>query len=87
MKTKNANIPTLTEVVTPAPAAGPSDDVLAAAQAELSVRVLKLAEELTHNAAREIEAVILERVCDQLRERLPELIDETLKSQLKSGNG
>ncbi len=74
-------IPTLTNVITPG-AAPPPEATIAAVQAELTARSLKLAEELLHNAAREMEALLFERVCDQLRARLPELIDETLRARL-----
>ncbi len=75
-------IPTLTDVVTPG-RTGLPEAVLGAVQADLSARVMKLAEELVHNASREMEAVMLERVCDRLRDELPQLIDATLRAPLK----
>jgi hypothetical protein len=76
------DIPTLTDIVTPG-AAPPPEAMLAAVQAEITARAMKLAEELLHNTAREMEALLLEKVCDQLRSRLPDIIDETLRARLK----
>ena len=76
-------IPVLSEVVSlRKPAAALSSERLAALQTELVARTLKTAEELLHAAARDIEATLLERVADQLRERLPEIVDRVLKEQL-----
>lgn len=76
------DIPVLTEVVTPGVAPVP-EATLAAIQAELSARLLKLSEELLHSAARDMEAVLLERVRDQLKAALPDIIDETLRTRLR----
>ena len=38
-------------------------------QAEISARVMRLAEELMREASRELETILLKRVCDQLRVR------------------
>ena len=59
---------------------------LAALQAELVSRTLKLTDELLHSAAREIEAVLLERVIDRLRAALPEIVAAALREQLASGD-
>jgi hypothetical protein len=75
-------IPTLTDIVETNESTLPAE-TLDALQAELSVRVLNLAEELLHSASREIEAILLERVCDTLRAQLPELIDEALRERLQ----
>ena len=40
---------------------------------------LKLAESLLHHAAKDIEAILFERVLDQLRARLPEIVDRVLR--------
>lgn len=74
-------IPVLTEVVAPGPI---SEMLLESVQAELTARILKLSEELVHNAVREMEAVLLERVCDRLRAQLPQIIDEALRAPLSS---
>jgi Zn-dependent M32 family carboxypeptidase len=39
---------------------------------------LKLADSLLHQAAKDIEAILFERVLDQLRAQLPELVDRVL---------
>jgi hypothetical protein len=77
------DVPVLTEVVTPGNAP-PPEATIAAIQAELSARTLKLAEELLHSAARDMEAVLLERVRDQLKSALPGIIDETLRASFKT---
>ena len=82
------SIPVLSEVVSlrrPAGQLGP--ERIAALQTELVAQTLKTAEELLHAAARDIEATLLERVADQLRARLPEIVDRVLKEQLARANG
>jgi hypothetical protein len=79
----SGSIPVLSEVVSlrkPAPAIGA--ERIAALQSEIVSQTLKTAEELLHAAAREIEATLLERVADQLRARLPEIVDRVLKERL-----
>ena len=58
------------------------DDRVAQA-AELAI---DLTDELLHSAAREIEAVLLERVIDRLRAALPEIVAAALREQLASGD-
>ena len=62
-----------------------TEEDLAALQAQLVDRTLKLTDELLHSAAREIEAVLLERVIDRLRAALPEIVAAALREQLASG--
>ncbi|HET8692379.1 MAG TPA: hypothetical protein VFM30_09650 [Steroidobacteraceae bacterium] len=62
-----------------------SEEDVAALQAELVTRTLNLTDELLHSAAREIEAVMLERVTDRLRAALPELVAAALREQLAPG--
>jgi len=62
-----------------------SEDDVAALQALLVSRTLNLTDELLHTAAREIEAVLLERVIDRLRAALPELVAAALREQLAAG--
>jgi hypothetical protein len=62
-----------------------SEEDVAALQAELVARTLNLTDELLHAAAREIEAVMIERVTDRLRAALPELIAAALREQLAPG--
>jgi hypothetical protein len=73
-------IPTLTDVVE---LGGPalSAEERAQLQADISARVMRVAEELLHEASQEVEAMLLERVCDRLRARLPELIDAALRER------
>ena len=74
------------------PAAAPyaaglvSEEDIAALQSLLVSRTLNLTDELLHAAAREIEAVMLERVIDRLRAALPELVAEALREQLAAGD-
>ena len=63
-----------------------TEEDLAALQAELVSRTLKLTDELLHSAARELEAVLLERVIDRLRAALPESVAAALREQLASGD-
>lgn len=76
-------IPTLTDVVTVEESAEPlTPEELEELQADISVRVLRLAEELMHSASREMEDVLFSRVFDQLRAQLPGIIDQVLKDRL-----
>ena len=59
-----------------------SDEDVAALQAMLVSRTLKLTDELLHAAARDIEAVMFERVIDRLRAALPDLVAAALREQL-----
>jgi hypothetical protein len=63
-----------------------SEDDVAALQALLVSRTLNLTDELLHAAAREIEAVMFERVIDRLRAALPELVAAALREQLAPGD-
>lgn len=63
-----------------------SQDDIAALQSLLVSRTLNLTDELLHSAAREIEAVMFERVIDRLRAALPELVAAALREQLASGD-
>jgi len=49
-----------------------------AVHAAILTETLKLADSLLHQAARDIEATIFERVFDRLRAQLPELVDRIL---------
>ncbi len=63
-----------------------SEEELASLQALLVSRTLNLTDELLHSAAREIEAVMFERVIDRLRAALPELVAAALREQLAPGD-
>jgi hypothetical protein len=62
-----------------------SEEDVAALQALLVSRTLNLTDELLHAAAREIEAVMFERVIDRLRAAMPELVAAALREQLAPG--
>ncbi|MGH8250354.1 MAG: hypothetical protein ACREVI_06605 [Steroidobacteraceae bacterium] len=59
-----------------------SEEDIAALQAALVSRTMNLTDELLHSAAREIEAIMFERVIDRLRAALPELVAAALREQL-----
>jgi hypothetical protein len=72
------DIPILTEEAgrkDPSPA---SLDVKAV-HAALVTETLNLADSLLHHAAKDIEAALFERVFDQLRAQLPDLVDRVLR--------
>ncbi len=50
-----------------------------AAHAAIVTETLELADSLLHQAARDIEAILFERVFDRLRAQLPELVDRVLR--------
>jgi hypothetical protein len=62
-----------------------TEEDVAALQELLVARTLNLPDELLHAAAREIEAVMFERVIDRLRAALPELVAAALREQLAPG--
>ncbi len=74
----------------PAPEESFASDLLteadiAALQAALVSRMMALNDELLHAAARDIEAILLERVIDRLRATLPELVADAVREQLAPG--
>jgi hypothetical protein len=79
-RSRDDAIPTLTDVVD---LAGPglSAEDRAALQAEITERVMHVAEELLHEATQQIEETLFERVCDRLRAQLPDLIDAALRER------
>src|SRR6266481_9888950 len=50
-----------------------------AVHAALVTETLNLADSLLHRAAKDIEGALFERVFDQLRAQLPELVDRVLR--------
>lgn len=74
-------IPTLTDVVPDQAGVRLSPEALADLHAELTARVQRLTEELIHNASREMEALLQERVCDALRAQLPDLLEQVLRDR------
>lgn len=76
-------IPTLTDVVGHEQSVEPlTPEELDELRADISLRVLRLTEDLMHSATREMEDVLFSRVFDQLRAQLPEIIDQVLKDRL-----
>ena len=59
---------------------------IAALQAALVSRTMALAEELTREAAGDIEALLVERVVVRLRAALPDLVATALRDQLAPGD-
>jgi len=53
-----------------------------AAQSAIVEETLRIADELLHQAAKDMEAILFERVFDRLREQLPDIVDKILKEQL-----
>ena len=74
-------IPTLTEIVElEVPSIDPQ--VLEVLNTEISARVMRLAEELMREASRDLEGILLKRVCDQLRARVPEIVEDAVREYL-----
>jgi len=71
-------IPVLTDIIEDdAHAAPPMDRTslfLDELEAHLTAAIHEQADELVHNACREMEALLLEQVSDRLRAQLPEMI-------------
>jgi Zn-dependent M32 family carboxypeptidase len=78
------DIPILTEEAEKYDANLASLDVKAV-HAALVAETLNLADSLLHRAAKDIEAALFERVFDQLRAQLPELVDRVLREQAAHG--
>jgi hypothetical protein len=55
---------------------------VSALQSAIIEDALALADSLTHQAAREIENLLYERVFDQLRAQLPELVERSVRAHL-----
>ena len=55
-----------------------------AMHAAILTETLKLADSLLHQAAKDIEAALFERVLDRLRAQLPEMLDRILRQHLAS---
>ena len=73
------DIPVLTDAVEPGPIPPPFD--IKAVHAALVSETLELADTLLHQAIKDIEAILFERVVDRLRAQLPELVDRVLREQ------
>jgi hypothetical protein len=85
-------IPVLTDIIEDdAPDAGAAEDRTAAflgeIEAHLATAIHDHADELVHNACREMEALLLEQVSDQLRARLPGLISGIIEEHFRGPAG
>jgi Zn-dependent M32 family carboxypeptidase len=72
------DIPILTETVVENVETSLSFDAKAV-HAAILTETLELADSLLHQAAKDIEATLFERVFDRLRAQLPELVDRILR--------
>jgi Zn-dependent M32 family carboxypeptidase len=72
------DIPILTETVVKSVETSLSFDAKAV-HAAILTETLELADSLLHQAAKDIEATLFERVFDRLRAQLPELVDRILR--------
>jgi len=72
------DIPILTDAVKEAAPASLSVEAKAV-HAAILTETLELADSLLHQAVKDIEATLFERVLDRLRARLPELVDRILR--------
>lgn len=72
------DIPILTDAVKEAEPASLSVEAKAV-HAAILTETLELADSLLHQAVKDIEATLFERVLDRLRARLPELVDRILR--------
>jgi Zn-dependent M32 family carboxypeptidase len=79
------DIPILTETATPSvPVLSPDAKAVHAA---ILTETLELADSLLHQAAKDIEATLFERVFDRLRAQLPELVDRILREHAATQEG
>ncbi len=74
------DIPVLTEAIDGG--ANATKLNLQAAQLAIVTETLKLADALLHQAAKDMEASLFERVYDRLRAQLPDIVDRILQEQL-----
>ena len=78
------DIPILTDVAeekSGARAALPAPIDVKAVHAAILTETLQLADSLLHQAAKDIEAILFEKVFDRLRAALPELLDRIIREQ------
>ena len=86
-RTSSRDIPILRDRVTEEieqlklPVALP-EDVAAELQTELAHRVFELTDDLLRAAIREVESTLFQRVSDELRAQLPELVAKTINELL-----
>ena len=73
------DIPILTDAVRDIARRGPPALDVKSVHAAILTETLELADSLLHQAAKDIEATLFERVFDRLRAQLPELVDRILR--------
>lgn len=78
------DIPVLTDAVEEIAAAATEADTKEL-HAAILTETLQLTDSLLHQAVKDIEATLFERVFDQLRAQLPELVDRVLREHLAAG--
>ena len=82
-------IPVLTDIVEDEVDAAPIDRTrlfLDELEAHLTIAIHEQADELVHNACREMEALLLEQVSDRLRAELPALVARILEQRFRGPN-
>jgi len=81
------DIPVLTDVIEHEPGSGAAVDdgkaLLGELEAHLTAAIHEHADELVHNACREMEALLLEQVSDRLRAELPTLIARIVETHFR----
>ena len=81
-------IPVLTDVITDesttaAPSADGTQQFLDELEAHLTAVIHEQADELVHNACREMEALLLEQVSDRLKADLPKMIADVISAHFR----
>ena len=81
------DIPVLTDVIdddsTELPPVDESGALLGELEAHLTAAIHEHADELVHNACREMEALLLEQVSDRLKAELPMLIAQIVEGYFR----
>jgi hypothetical protein len=81
------DIPVLTDVIEHEPApARDSVSALGELEAHLTAAINEHADELVHNACREMEALLLEQVSDRLKAELPTLIAQIVENYFRGSS-
>jgi hypothetical protein len=80
------NVPILTEVVRGSDTRRPAEleALLAEVQTRLAARAFELTDELLRAGFAELQATLFEQLSSKLRERLPEIIDATLREHFET---
>jgi len=79
-------IPVLTDIVEDEIDSAPIDRtrlLLDELEAHLTIAIHEQADELVHNACREMEALLLEQVSDRLRSELPTMISRIIEEHFQ----